>query len=928
MNSRELLLLSPYRMPGQNPLMLAHDDMAGFLNGYAALWHPAALRGAKEPPRVASPYDHEQPGQDILFAVPETPPLILPDDWDERVTAAGAIAFRSTPDRESTLANLRQALEGKQAPSDSASWDAWSLPPELVRPFLAIGFGFVQVTTLSEAMEHENLLASSEFWQDVQQALAALAGPDAEAVRQHLRSAAERLLAAREVLYPATIYLVDIHFLDADSTNMLPDPLDMAIPCNLIASGALLMELARARPERCNILRERISRDLADVCGGCYVEREDALLPFESQLWNLQKGLAVSREVLGSDVHIFARKRFAFHPQTPLLLNSVGLRRVLGLAFDDSVLPTYRATVTNWPSTDGKQVEAFTRTPYPADSPLTFFHAAHYLHKTIMADQAATVALLHKGAPAAPWYQDWLELSRLAPVLGRWTTLTSYFNDVLAGEHASPPSADDFHADYLTEDTEASRPDPVSGFAWQARRRRQIDTAWTLATMHRVLSASREPLAIEVRLAEGEDHMELDATPKPDLAALLQEAAQGLAERLLARAPANPGYLVLNPCSFARRVPLELEGAVSPLPVGGPLKACQIDTDKTRLVIEVPALGFAWIPRAGPVGTPPMTARMRLADAHHVRNEFFEAEIDPATGGLRGFCDYRTRVNRIGQQLVYNPGSRMRATEVKVISTGPALGEVISAGTLMDEQDEVLATFRQRFRAWLGRPLLELRIEITPRHSPDGYPWHAYYGARFAWRDERSLLLRGVNGTGYITTHTRPESPDYLEIRQGRHNTVLFPGGLPFHQRHGTRMLDVILVPAGETAPAFELGLGLDRDLPMQTALGMITPVPVVPVDKGPPSGGPSGWLFHLDAPQLLLTGCRPGPAGADALAARLLECGTYGSSAELRCVRVPQRAMLLDARGELLRDMSTAGDAVLFDMAQGEWAQLRVEFS
>jgi len=48
------------------------------------------------------------------------------------------------------------------------------------------------------------------------------------------------------------------------------------------------------------------------------VEREDALLPVESQLWNLLKGQAVTRALLGSDVQVFARKRFAAHPQLPL----------------------------------------------------------------------------------------------------------------------------------------------------------------------------------------------------------------------------------------------------------------------------------------------------------------------------------------------------------------------------------------------------------------------------------------------------------------------------------------------------------------------------------------------------------------------------------------------------------------------------------
>jgi hypothetical protein len=285
-------------------------------------------------------------------------------------------------------------------------------------------------------------------------------------------------------------------------------------------------------------------------------------------------------------------------------------------------------------------------------------------------------------------------------------------------------------------------------------------------------------------------------------------------------------------------------------------------------------------------------------------------------------------VNRLGQQLVYNPGSTMQARQVTVTSTGPALGEVISEGVLLDDQGQELATFRQRFRAWLGRPVLELRIEIEPRHAPVGYPWHAYYGSRFAWRDERATLLRGVNGTAYVTTHTRPESPDFLESRRGRESTVLLPGGLPFHQRHGSRMLDVILIPEGERCRTFDLAVALDRDYPFQTALGLSTPVVVVRTERGPPHVGASGWLCHLDAPNLALLGLRPAPGSADAIIARLLECAGHTGQAEFRCSRDPRRAVLLDARGSELLDAQTQGDAVLLDVSQADLVHLRVEFS
>jgi hypothetical protein len=918
--------------------MLASEDVAAFLNGYAALWHPAALHGAAAPPRITSAYDYEQPVRGHVYALPESPPPLLPDDWDERVRAAGAVAFRATADRAATVANMLAALRASppalepQAPTLHAQ-DLLDLDPARVGPFLGIGFGQRMVESLFEAMEHEQVLSAADFWLDVQAAVAALANPDPDAWLRHLRAAAERLQAAREVVYPVTIHLLDLWLADEDHpAATLPASFGGVVPANVIASAALLERLESDAPEQFDAFRDCVGRDEAEICGGPYQEREDALLPIESQLWNLRVGMAVYRRLLGQEVRVFARRRFAAHPQLPLLLNHVGLRRALLVPFDESVLPTYRVTVVNWPSPDGKQVEAFVRAPHRADEPLTFFHWTHYLHRTIAQDHGATLALLHAATPAAASYADLLHLSRLAPVLGQWTTLTRYFNDVLAGEYISAPAADEFHGDYLTERTTARRDRPVSWFASHLRQRRHLDTARTLAALNRALGRSATPSAgdstWEERVAGAEERIEQgQADGSPDAVELEREAAQALAERLVARAPEEtPGYLLLNPCSFTRRVGIELEAG--PLPVTGPVKALQVDGEKARLVVEVPALGFAWIPRQGPAGTPVPASRMRLADATHVRNEFFEAEIDPTTGGLRGLRDPRTRNNRIGQQLVFNPGSTMRAKEIRVISAGPALGEVVSEGALLDEQGAVLALFRQRFRAWLGRPMLELRLEIYPEHPPQGYPWHAYYGARFAWRDERATLLRGVNGAGYLTSHTRPETPDYLEIRLGRQSTALFPGGLPFHQRHGGRMLDVVLIPEGETASGFDLGLGLDREYPMQTALGMVTPLTVVPTRKGPPHVGSVGWLFHLDAPNLLLTSLWPAADGADAVFARLLECNQYAGQAELRCPRDPQRAEILDEQGNIVTAASTAGDAVLFETPPGDLLRLRIDFA
>jgi hypothetical protein len=934
MNPRELFLLTPYRLPAQNSVTLGHDDVASFLNGHAALWHPSVLLGATGPPQIASSYDHEQPRPGHVYAVPESPTLLLPDDWFQRVADVGAIAFRATTDRATTFANLRaeiDAFTSRQTGEPIARpFGSWPEDANRVGPFLGIGYGVLVLNTLFEAMEHENMVPVSDLWQDIQQALAAIENPDFEAFLQPLRSAAGRLTYARDVLYPSPIYVIDLVLLDEDR---LADPFPAAFahnqPINVIASVAALERLGREHPERLAVVKDRFQKEEIELCSGCYLDREDALLPPESYLWNLFRGRRSFEDLFGAAPRVFGRKRFGGLPQQPMLLTHTGLTKMVNLPFDNGVLPSYRTPVTSWPAPSGKSVDAFTRAPVAADNPLTFFHLAHYLYKTIRNDSTATVALVHKDGKPATGYEDWLELTRFGPILGRWTPLSRYFGEAVPGEYASSSPADDFHSDHLEERTTSKVPHPVGGFADHVRRRRRLDVAWVMASMYRGLAGKGDQLRIDDRLPALEDLLEAgpSAEAERELSELQSKAASALADRLVAGATSNQaGFLAFNPCSFTRRVALEVEGITKSLPAEGAVKACQVDGNLAKLVVELPPLGFVWFPQSASGSA--AASKLKMADNTGVRNEFFEAEVDGLTGGLKALRDLKTKLNRIGQQLVFNPGSKMRMKELKVVSTGPAVGEVVSIGSVLGEQDQLLANYRQRYRAWAGRPVLDLQIEIQPIQPPAGYPWHAYYGARFAWGDERALLLRGVYGINAVTAQTRPESSMFLDLRTGKQSTTIFTYGLPFHQRQGTRMLDVILVPEGETTQTFDLALGLDREHPALTALSLTTPVPVVPTSKGPPHIGPVGWLFHLDALNLLMTSLRPLPNGGDGLTLRVLESSTHGGAAEFRCVRDPKQATLTDGRGNPTYEAGANGDGVVFEVPASDLAELRIEFS
>jgi hypothetical protein len=62
----------------------------------------------------------------------------------------------------------------------------------------------------------------------------------------------------------------------------------------------------------------------------------------------------------------------------------------------------------------------------------------------------------------------------------------------------------------------------------------------------------------------------------------------------------QPGYLVLNPLSFARRVVVDIPDASTPPAIGGPVKTAQFDGRRHAALVDVPGSGFAWFPTGDP----------------------------------------------------------------------------------------------------------------------------------------------------------------------------------------------------------------------------------------------------------------------------------------------------------------------------------------
>src|SRR5262249_5426390 len=160
----------------------------------------------------------------------------------------------------------------------------------------------------------DDTVGSSDLVEDLAGAIGALAEGNQDLAAEKLRSAAERLQSAREIVYPVAVHVIELYLPEGQAP--WPAAFDEGQAVNVLACGQQLEKLAGERREQMAQLRERVASGLAEVVGGPYREREDVLLPLESQVANLRLGVAVTEELTGAELKVYGRVRGGLHAQT------------------------------------------------------------------------------------------------------------------------------------------------------------------------------------------------------------------------------------------------------------------------------------------------------------------------------------------------------------------------------------------------------------------------------------------------------------------------------------------------------------------------------------------------------------------------------------------------------------------------------------
>ncbi len=933
MTYRETCVLLPCHSLEDFPLHHDGDDADGLLAAWTALWHPALVAATGSAPTWHRSDNAPLQLTDMLLLVPGVSLRQLPADFAERAEREGAVLIQGNHTREALLdqalapvADLAQAVDG-----------------ELAADFLALGYCYLQVELLTRQMRYSTSLDELHFFkQMVSAAQAAVAGEEKTA-RDQLAACFDLLAQERDHYYAVDAYVLDLVLVGPTTIGpSLRAQLAPGVPLNLLLDAELLAAIERDAPDSLSAIRRGVQEGYAALIGGELSQQRSPLLSCETVLNQFRRGLQLLQRFTGQRPKVFGRRRFGLSILYPQLLNRLGYVGAIHAVLSQGKCPEGTQLKIRWQGPDHCAIDAISRTPLDAARPATFLSLASKLGETMDIDHVATICLAHWPGRTCTWYDDLRRIARYGHMLGKFVTADDYFRDTDYPGQTEQFKADQYQSPDLTLGVAHREPNPISSSVRYWRRRslltaQQAHEMMMAAITRRGVSASSDL----IDQLDGSADQPCDGELDDQIEALRQQTTHGFATLLPRReGDAQPGYLVLNPASHVRRIALDLPQLPHLPSPAAPVYAVDDHPPYKHVVVDVPSMGFAWL-TAGQPAKSSGRGPQALADDGYLFNEFLEAHINPASGALQGLVEYGKRGNRLSALLALRmprqtaSGQRkatyssMVADCMEVTAATAVLGEISVQGRLVGPEGEELALYRQQFRVWRGSRVLHWTIELEPRVALTDDPWNSYFCCRYAWANESAQLWRTVNQIRDRAEAKRLEAPNYLEIDDDGHRTVVLTGGLPYHRRTDPRMLDTLLIVAGEEARRFELGLGLDVKYPLQESLAFMTPVVPIPSEAPPMAGPSSSWLFHIDSRNLVATAWSPlvEQDRVVGFLVRLLETAGRAAHAKLQsCIPIVS-ARRRDFTGENMGSCTIESGAAVVDISAHCWVEVEARW-
>ena len=917
----DVTILLPCHSLEDFPLYHSGEDAASLLASWSALWHPALLNRTQKVPGWARCDDPPEDFAERLMILPTTSGCDLPSGYAAKVKQGSGVLLRKLKTREEIVtAALAVLPEEEQAAK-----------PVLVDEFYALGMAYLWTELLTRRMRYMSLLDEVRFQSAVTAAATASVRGDEATTRTELDNALDQLLQSRNHFYPVDCFLLDFTLVvPSVAGEVLRSQLRFGLPTTLLMSGETLDMIAEKEPETLQLIRDGIAAGRITVGGGCQREGEWPFDSVEAILANLRAGEATWRKHLDQAPKFFFRRRAGLTPLLPNLLHGLGYRAALHVTLDEGRFPTGQRSKTGWEGLGHHSIDAIARVPLDAQDPAPLLSLPEKFGETMDYDQVASLAFVHWPGQVSPAYDDLCLALHTIPVLGKFVTLQQYFDETSSPGEFQEFLPDQYRMPYLLQDVIRQRENPVTRFQAIESAELKQQTNATLRALVGTLSS-----------------VATSAQP-------LTELSKSLSMKIISR---DTSLLLVNPQNGRWRTGIELPREVPTPAVGGAILAVDATSEPRRAIVEIPPLGFAWVAQKNPAqgDAPPNEPKKSgwglfkkappppqpIAVENSLINEHLIVAMNRETGGIQAIRIPNKRGNRLSQQVGFRLGNavtndgwddtpsytRMVADELKITVASTVLGEFTSRGRLLDDNEQVIAKFTQVTRLWAGSSVVEIDLTLDPVTLPKADPWNSYYALRWAWSDELLELYRDVHETRHRTDAKRLESPRFVEIASEVERTTLLVNGLPYHQRTGYRMLDTLLITRGETARRFRVGISVDLPNPAIAARQFAAPAPQIVAPATPAS--PSGWLLHVDARQVLVTGLEPLTENSRVvgLRCRLLETAGLAGPVRISAVRPLISAQRRLWNDEPLGELTIADGKAEISLAAYDWTEVTVRW-
>ena len=744
-----------------------------------------------------------------------------------------------------------------------------NIDPELIRDFFSLGYVRFQVELMTLKLRYSSDLDRERFDAMVVLAAKNAAAGDKEAAQKSLQSAFDQLAEEKNRYYPTAADFVDL-VLVAESNR--PESIDAELesdsPKSFVMSGATIRSLADRSKQTTDGIAKQVEDGTVCIVGGPEHELPDNLLSIESILNQLKLGQGTCEKIFGSGPGVFMRRRFGLNASLPEILESVGFRGAIHSTFDQGTNPSPHSNSMRWMGVDGGAIMAIGETPIDAACDKSFLDLGVRIGTELDSAHVSTVFLARWPTQTCDSFEDLKNSIKYGSVLGDFTDADSYFENVYDPGYGDAYEADEYESQFFAQAIASSSNRPVSTFVNYWRHWYRLAAIRNLFAIKALADSSATNIA--KRLDELQQRIELqthdwDSEPDDSLSSDIDEMADDLL--------GNFDSDFVNTVPWKRNVYLTLDSKTAQKDAwqsDGAIKHMACKSSRCDAIVELS--GFGQLPADTIGGIENIETAKAVKDPpvddgeSKLRNEFFEVRIDRQSGGIRGVHFYGKRGNLLSQrlavrsvdqktkQVVY---SQMICDELVVETLSPIASQIVTTGKLTDADGVTLAKYTQTVGLQRGRNVIDLHIELSDIVSLDGSTSN-YVANRIAWSDETAELFCDIQGGRHAVRKPQIEAPHFVEVVQAENRFALLSHGLPWHRRATKKMLDSILVAGNESKTSFRLGVAVNAQSAMQTAVGEMHPV-LSGKQSDQRQDDPnqdSNWQFHLGNRNVIATWC------------------------------------------------------------------------